>query len=421
MYKPLRIVLSYMKRETLPTDWKLVAVGDVLLDTQYGMNCPSLADGTTAIVGMKDIQDGRVLSQNLAKTNVSEHELESYRLRRGDLLLNRTNSLDQVGKVGLVEEDRGDVFASYLVRLSVNTVLIEPEFLNYWLNSDLAQRTIKRIATPAIGQANLNPTEFQKYCLVPLPPKLQRLRITEILHAWDSGIEKAGQLVVVKERRFRALSTVLFERALTSRNDVSQAKEIFEPVSERGRPDLPLLAVMQGVGVVRRDALDRRVTMPEGDGSTYKVARPGDFIISLRSFEGGLEYCDVEGLVSPAYTVLRTKKKIDVKYYRHYFKSRSFVGRLDNLIFGIRDGKQIAFRDFGGMTIPHPSLADQELVSEILSAALRDVELSRSTVRQLRSQRLGLMQKLLTGEWRVPVRDGDVDAMAARVAEEAAQ
>src|SRR6185437_8430737 len=103
MHKPLRTVLSYVRKEDLPPDWTLVSVGDVLFGTQYGMNCPSVADGTTAIVGMKDIQDGRVLSQNLAKTNVSEAELESYRLQGGDLLLNRTNSLDQVGKVGLVE------------------------------------------------------------------------------------------------------------------------------------------------------------------------------------------------------------------------------------------------------------------------------------------------------------------------------
>ena len=169
MHKPLRTVLSYVQRDSLPPDWALVAVGDVLLGTQYGMNCASLPDGNTSIVGMKDIQDGRVLSHKLAKTNVSEDELKSYSLRRGDLLINRTNSLDQVGKVGLVEADRDDVFASYLVRLNVNTDLIEPEYLNYWLNSDIAQRTIKRIATPAIGQANLNPTELQKYCLVPIP------------------------------------------------------------------------------------------------------------------------------------------------------------------------------------------------------------------------------------------------------------
>jgi type I restriction enzyme S subunit len=198
MHKPLRTVLSYVKREDLPPEWTLVAVGDVLRGTQYGMNCPSVPDGATSIVGMKDIQDGRVLSQRLAKTNVTEEELASYRLRRGDLLINRTNSLDQVGKVGLVDADRDDVFASYLVRLNVNTDLIEPEYLNYWLNSDLAQRTIKRIATPAIGQANLNPTELQKYCLVPIPPAVQRKRIVEFLRKWDEAVNTTDRLIAAK-------------------------------------------------------------------------------------------------------------------------------------------------------------------------------------------------------------------------------
>jgi hypothetical protein len=121
MDKALYTVLSYVKPEHLPSGWALVSVGDVISSTQYGLNTPSEPGGRTPIVGMKDIQGGRVLFRNLARTTVSNGEMDSYRLRKGDVLINRTNSLDQVGKAGIVEDNQEAVFASYLVRLTVNT------------------------------------------------------------------------------------------------------------------------------------------------------------------------------------------------------------------------------------------------------------------------------------------------------------
>ena len=141
--------------------------------------------------------------------------------------------------------------------------------------------------------------------------------------------------------------------------------------------------------------------MPDGSTSSYKVVRPGDFVISLRSFEGELEYSRITGLVSPAYTVLRQRGEIDGEYYRHFFKSRSFIGRLDKLIFGIRDGKQIAFRDFGDMLIPAPPLADQNAQSQALGFLETEMALELKRFDALTQQKRGLMQKLLTGEWPV--------------------
>jgi type I restriction enzyme, S subunit len=205
MPKSLRTVLSYVQRKSLPANWHLASVGDLITGAQYGMNVATAPDGRTPIVGMKDIKGGRVQFYNLAKTNVSDVELATFRLRKGDVLINRTNSLDQVGKAGIVDRDENAVFVSYLVRLSVDPQKIEPEYLTYWLNTDLAQRTIRRIATPAIGQVNLNPTEFQKYCLVPIPPRSDRLRIIEAVRTWDDAIEKTNELIGAKQRRIRGM------------------------------------------------------------------------------------------------------------------------------------------------------------------------------------------------------------------------
>ncbi len=238
---------------------------------------------------------------------------------------------------------------------------------------------------------------------VHIPQLPEQRKIAEILRTWDEAINKLEALRAAKERRITSVRQHLFEAAYRSHNQLQRAKDIFETVSERARPDLPLLAVMQDIGIVRRDELDRRVAMPDGDTSSYKVVRPGDFVISLRSFEGGLEYSTITGLVSPAYTVLRPTTQLVGEYYRHFFKSRSFIGRLDKLIFGIRDGKQIAFRDFGDMHIPAPPVPEQKAQTEALGCLEADLALETNRIEALTRQKRGLMQKLLTGEWRVTV------------------
>lgn len=237
-----------------------------------------------------------------------------------------------------------------------------------------------------------------------LPPLPEQRKIAEILRTWDEAIDACERRGLALRKQFEGLRLRLFEAAYSSDNRTRHAKDLFEAVSEKKQTHLPLLAVMQDIGVVRRDELDRRVVMPDGDVDGYKVVREGDFVISLRSFEGGLEYSRVTGLVSPAYTVLRSVGGEYVgDYYRQFFKSKSFIGRLDKLIFGIRDGKQIAFRDFGDMKIPNPPRDEQEAAAEVLGMAEHQIRLAEQEALALQRQKRGLMQKLLTGEWRVKV------------------
>ncbi len=274
---------------------------------------------------------------------------------------------------------------------------IDPWFLYSWMQTQkpffermAVGSTIKTIGLPLFKKLTID-----------LPPLPEQRRIAEILRTWDEGLQALTALRKAKARQATAVQQKIFEAEYATNNRLIRAREVFKTVSERGRSDLPLLAVMQDIGIVRRDELDRRVTMPDGDTSNYKVVRPDDFVISLRSFEGGLEYSDILGLVSPAYTVLRSTCDIESSYYRHFFKSISFIGRLDRLIFGIRDGKQIAFRDFGDMLIPNPPKEDQISGARIMGMQEQELTLIDRQIDALSRQKRGLMQKLLTGEWRI--------------------
>ena len=135
-------LLSTIKKESLPDSWDLKNIGAILNNSQYGTNEASVDNGNMQIVGMKDIQDGKILTNNLTKANLTKADREKFALNKGDILINRTNSYDLVGKVGLYNSDKVVGFASYLVRLSVNRKKADSVYINLWLNSYVAQGVI---------------------------------------------------------------------------------------------------------------------------------------------------------------------------------------------------------------------------------------------------------------------------------------
>lgn len=126
--------------------------------------------------------------------------------------------------------------------------------------------------------------------------------------------------------------------------DIIPAKRLLTEVSEKNQPGAELLSVTQDFGVVPRDQLERRVVMPTGQLQTFKLVREDDFVISLRSFQGGIEHSAYTGLVSPAYTVLRKQRNIHSGYLKHLLKSAGFISELNTSVTGIREGKNISFR-----------------------------------------------------------------------------
>ena len=129
-------------------------------------------------------------------------------------------------------------------------------------------------------------------------------------------------------------------------------KKICETKSIKDNKNERLISVTQEDGLIYRDEQINKVMSPEGDLSTYKLVEPGDFVISLRSFEGGFEFSDRRGIVSNAYTVLKPKITIDEIFYKYLFKSKNFITELNRNITGIRDGKNINFDDIKHIQIP---------------------------------------------------------------------
>ena len=213
--------------------------------------------------------------------------------------------------------------------------------------------------------------------------------------------------------------------------DYVPGNELFIPiVNKNHNSDLPVLAITQDQGAVPRDLIDYNVIVSDKSIAGYKVVEIGDFIISLRSFQGGIEYSNYKGLCSPAYIVLRRKNDtICNDFYRHYFKSKKYIQDLNRNLEGIRDGKMISYQQFSEIKIPFPSLAEQKRIAECLSTIDEAIAENNSKLELLKSHKKGLIQKLFPakgqkipelrfkefldkGEWEMK-RLGDITEMYA--------
>jgi len=182
--------------------------------------------------------------------------------------------------------------------------------------------------------------------------------------------------------------------------EYKKMKFIFKDVSEKNKPDAELLSVTQDKGVIPRSWVENRMVMPSGALQSFKFINKGDFAISLRSFEGGLEYCHHDGIISPAYTVLKAITKIYEGYFKYLFKSQAFISELQTSIVGIREGKNISYEELCYSYLPLPPKEEQTTIANFLDrkTALIDQALSikEKQIELLKERRQILIHKAVT-------------------------
>lgn len=179
---------------------------------------------------------------------------------------------------------------------------------------------------------------------------------------------------------------------------------LFEPIDRRPpAAGLPVLAITQEHGAIPRDQIDYHVSVTDASLASYKEVRPGDFIISLRSFQGGIEYSRHRGICSPAYVVLNRKGEGTDDFYRHLFKSERFIQQLTRNIEGLRDGKMISYKQFSEQLLPEPRPDEQQKIADCLTSLDECIAAQGRKVEALKAHKKGLMQALFPREGeRVP-------------------
>ena len=180
---------------------------------------------------------------------------------------------------------------------------------------------------------------------------------------------------------------------------IYKAEELFKNVADKNHPTETVLTIIQGKGTLPREQAGRNIHYDDSSLANYKKVEQGDFIIHLRSFEGGLEMANEDGIVSPAYTILRCKKPHSSLFYEAYFHTDEFINHiLSKSVEGIRDGRQISYEAFKWLGLPYCDVSEQEKIAQLFCTLSRRIEKQQQMVDDLKKYKRGAIAHILSGK-----------------------
>ncbi len=179
-----------------------------------------------------------------------------------------------------------------------------------------------------------------------------------------------------------------------------RAKNLFEERVEKGYPELPLLAATQTKGVVPKDLYESRTVVAQKDLHLLKFVEEGDFVISLRSFQGGIEFAHYRGIISPAYTVLTPRNRSHSGFLRYFLKSDQFISALKLFVTGIREGQNIDYDRLQRSSLPVPPADEQAAIVKYLAHVDRKIDRficsKRRMIELLNEQKQAIIHQAVT-------------------------
>lgn len=248
-------------------------------------------------------------------------------------------------------------------------------------NDDLAQI---KLFYPSISEQKQIGVFFQKIDvdILLLKNKLDKLQVFK-KSMLEKMFPRPGEKV--PEVRFRGFTGDWEKRKLGS---------IFEEYSEKNHAELPPLMIVQGGGTILRDESDRSLQYDRSNLSSYKMVNKDDFIVHLRSFEGGLEKASSQGIISPAYHTFHGEG-IDARFYYAYFRSAVFIRHdLKPHVYGIRDGRSIDIEGMKSILIPYTSYEEQKKIGDCISLLDQLIMLCQCKLEKLQSMKQAMLSEM---------------------------
>ncbi|MDZ4744443.1 MAG: restriction endonuclease subunit S [bacterium] len=204
---------SYLESILLNSRWNWKTLGDLCDRVEYGTSAKSKAMGGVAVLRMGNIQNGKLDWKNLAYSD-DEAEINKYLLEHDDVLFNRTNSPELVGKTGIYKSEMPAIFAGYLIRIHRKKNLLDADFLNYFLNSQIALDYGKTVTISSVNQANINGTKLRGYPIPAIPLAAQR-EIVANLNAISFDTQRLETIYKQKLDSLEALKKSLLHQAFS--------------------------------------------------------------------------------------------------------------------------------------------------------------------------------------------------------------
>ena|SRR5690554_640817 len=203
--------------------WKIEQLGNVCEKVEYGTSSKAKSEGELPVLRMGNIQNGRFTWDNLVYSDNAEDN-KQYLLRHNDVLFNRTNSPELVGKTAIYKSEMPAIFAGYLIRIHRKEDLLDADYLNYYLNSKMAFEYGKTVVISSVNQANINGTKLKNYP-IPLPSLKEQQTIVRQLDALRAETQKLEAVYQKKKADLEELKKSILQKAFKGELTESKTKE----------------------------------------------------------------------------------------------------------------------------------------------------------------------------------------------------
>ena len=343
--------------------WEQLEYGtDNMLNLHYGL----------IHVGLPTMVD---LSKDILPAIKKENEPKNFELcKEGDIAFaDASEDTNEVAKA--IEfytlEDKAVVCGLHTIHGRDKSNKTVVGYKGYAFSSTAFHHQIRRIAQ-GTKIYSISAKNFSE-CYIGIPSKEEQTKIAKLLRLIDERIATQSKLI----EDLKKLKSAIIEKLYSEIQGKEYSyRQLFEIINERNnRLEFSnVLSASQERGMVSREDLNLDIKFERSNINTYKIVRNGDYVIHLRSFQGGFAFSDIVGVCSPAYTIMRPKDLLEYGYLSYYFTSRQFIKSLVIVTYGIRDGRSINVDEWFDMKIVIPTKEQQRHIVRTIKVFENKIE-----------------------------------------------
>ena len=315
---------------------------------------------------------------NLEMTEAVEIDAKQNSVYKGDVFFTTSSETpEEVGMSCVMPENKDNTYLNSFCFGYRPAEKFDLDYLAYVLRANSFRKEMTFLAQ-GISRYNISKNKVMEVS-IPVPNLEEQTMIGQYFSNLDNLItlhqRKYNKLLNVKksmlEKMFPKNGSNISEirfKGFTDPWEQRKAKNLFVSTADKGHPELPVLSATQDRGMIRRDENSINIYHDKKNEEGYKRVLPGQFVIHLRSFQGGFAHSAIEGITSPAYTVFgfSEPEKHNPNYWKYVFTSKEFIRRLETVTYGIRDGRSISYDEFLTMDFVYPTQDEQTKIANYL-------------------------------------------------------
>ena len=345
-------------------EWKEVPFASNLERLENGANYNTNDKNGVPMSRIETISTGHINYTKVGYCSTPQ-KIEHYVMQFGDILFSHINSLKHIGKTAYYNAEQPLYHGMNLLLFRCNDN-VDSKFFFFLINNARFIRKCQVLAKQAVNQASISTSDLRKI-RVNIPNKNEQLKIQRFLSLIEKRIEAQNKIIEDLKKLKSALVDKLYSSAS---GETSSFRQLFEVVNEKNKKLTysNVLSASQELGMIERSDINIDIKFEQDSISKYKIVRRGDYVVHLRSFQGGFAFSDRTGICSPAYTILRPNDMVVYGYLSYFFTSKPFIKSLKLVTYGIRDGRSINVEEWLDMTVTLPTRQEQSHIIAIINA-----------------------------------------------------